>query len=169
MAEGVHSPEHEPAPPPGEAIHLPEPSYLPVLTAFGIALALVGVVITWILTGIGAGVFFPTLTTLAMSDATPEDAGVASGLVQTTVEVGAALGLAVLASVAAMRADGLLAHGEAAAPALTSGYRLAFLIAVGLVVAAIGVAVFVLQPERRCAVESDAELLAVDPFCCEAA
>ena len=54
MPDGVHRPAEEPAPPPGEAIHLPGPSYLPVLTAFGIALALVGVVITWILTGIGA-------------------------------------------------------------------------------------------------------------------
>lgn len=56
MAEGVHHPEAEPAPPPGEAIHLPSPSYLPVLTAFGIALALVGVVISLILTGIGAAI-----------------------------------------------------------------------------------------------------------------
>ena len=56
MAEGVHSPEHEPAPPPGEAIHLPEPSYLPVLTAFGITLALVGVVISWFITGIGGAI-----------------------------------------------------------------------------------------------------------------
>ena len=56
MAEGVHDPEHEPAPPPGEAIHLPEPSYLPVVTAFGISLALVGVVITWIITAIGGAI-----------------------------------------------------------------------------------------------------------------
>jgi Flp pilus assembly protein TadB len=42
-----------PIPPRGEAIHLPEPSYLPVLTAFGIALALVGLVISWVLVGIG--------------------------------------------------------------------------------------------------------------------
>ncbi|HEY1357312.1 MAG TPA: cytochrome c oxidase subunit 4 [Thermoleophilaceae bacterium] len=43
----------ENVPPPGEAVHLPGPSYLPVLTAFGITLALVGVVVTWALTGIG--------------------------------------------------------------------------------------------------------------------
>jgi hypothetical protein len=54
MPEGVHHPEEEPAPPPGEAIHLPEPSYLPVLTAFGISLALVGVVISLVITAIGA-------------------------------------------------------------------------------------------------------------------
>jgi hypothetical protein len=40
-------------PPPGEAVHLPGPSYLPALTAFGITLALVGIVVTWAITGIG--------------------------------------------------------------------------------------------------------------------
>jgi hypothetical protein len=53
MAEGVHDPEHEPAPAPGEAIHLPGPSYLPVLTALGISLGLVGVVIAWPVAAIG--------------------------------------------------------------------------------------------------------------------
>ena len=52
MAEGVKRPE-EPAPPPGEPVHLPGPSYLPVLTALGIALALVGVVISWVVSAIG--------------------------------------------------------------------------------------------------------------------
>ena len=41
-------------PPPGEAIHLPGPSYLPVVTALGVAIALVGIVITWSLVAIGA-------------------------------------------------------------------------------------------------------------------
>jgi Flp pilus assembly protein TadB len=54
MAEGVHDPEHEPAPAPGEGIHLPGPSYLPVLTAFGIALGLVGVVLAWPIAAVGA-------------------------------------------------------------------------------------------------------------------
>ena len=54
MAEGVHDPQHEPAPPAGEAIHLPGPSYLPALTAFGISLGLVGVVIAWPIAAIGA-------------------------------------------------------------------------------------------------------------------
>jgi hypothetical protein len=52
MAEGVKRPE-EPAPLPGEPVHLPGPSYLPVLTALGIALALVGVVISWVVSAIG--------------------------------------------------------------------------------------------------------------------
>jgi len=54
VVEEVHTAEHEQAPPPGEAIHLPGPSYLPVLTALGITLAIVGVVITLVITGICA-------------------------------------------------------------------------------------------------------------------
>jgi hypothetical protein len=52
MAEAPQPPE-ETVPPPGEPVHLPGPSYLPALTAFGITLALVGVVVTWALTAIG--------------------------------------------------------------------------------------------------------------------
>jgi hypothetical protein len=52
---------HESVPPPGEEIHLPGPSYLPVLLAFGITLMLVGVVYTWVLTGIGLVIFLVVL------------------------------------------------------------------------------------------------------------
>jgi hypothetical protein len=53
MADEVVHPEGEPAPPPGESVHLPGPSYLPVLTAFALTLALVGIIISWVLTGLG--------------------------------------------------------------------------------------------------------------------
>ena len=55
MPDGFKSPQ-EPPPPPGEAVHLPGPSYLPVLTALGVTLAIVGVVITWILVVVGAAI-----------------------------------------------------------------------------------------------------------------
>jgi EmrB/QacA subfamily drug resistance transporter len=96
--------------------------------------------------GAGAGLALPAVTALAMSGATAEDAGLASGLVNTTQQIGAALGLAVMASLAAGRTDRALAAGSAAAEALTDGYRLAFGVGVAFVVAAVVVAAVVLRP-----------------------
>ena len=104
-----------------------------------------------LLFGTGAGVCFPALMTLAMSGASPQDAGLASGLVNTTAQVGGALGLAVLATVSASRTSALIARGQPVAAALTSGYHLAFWIAFGLVVAAMAVAATVLRAERPAA------------------
>jgi hypothetical protein len=54
MAEVEHVDRpQDPVPEPGEAVHLPEPSYLPVLLALGMTIALVGIVISWIIVGIG--------------------------------------------------------------------------------------------------------------------
>jgi hypothetical protein len=89
-----------------------------------------------LLLGVGFGAAMPALTALAMSDATPGDAGLASGLFNTTQQVGGALGLAVLATLATARTSRLLAGGEPAASALTGGYHLAFAIAAGFVAAA---------------------------------
>jgi EmrB/QacA subfamily drug resistance transporter len=101
-----------------------------------------------LLMGAGAGLCFPALmTTLAMSSATPQDAGLASGLVNTTAQIGGALGLAVLATVSSGRTSALIAQHRPAAVALTGGYHLAFWIACGLVVAAAGVAAAVLRPQ----------------------
>ena len=98
-----------------------------------------------ILMGFGAGLGFPSLMTLAMSGATPSDSGLASGLVNTSVQVGGAIGLAVLATLATERTDALRADGEAAAVALNGGFHLAYLIGAALVVVAIGLAVGVLK------------------------
>ena len=102
---------------------------------------------TMLLFGIGAGMSFPALMTLAMSGATPSEAGLASGLVNTTQQVGGALGLAVLATLATSRTEGLRADGESAAAALTSGYQLAFGVGAALLVGAVALAAFVLKPE----------------------
>ncbi|MBN8868149.1 MAG: MFS transporter [Solirubrobacterales bacterium] len=102
-----------------------------------------------LLLGTGVGVAFPSLMTLAMSGATRADAGLASGLVNTTAQVGAAIGLAVLATIAATRTDDLLAEGQSRSEALTGGYHVAFLVAVGLVIAALVVAVVVLEPAKE--------------------
>jgi EmrB/QacA subfamily drug resistance transporter len=98
-----------------------------------------------ILIGLGAGLGFPSLMTLAMSGATPSDSGLASGLVNTSVQVGGAIGLAVLATLATERTAGQLADGESAAVALNSGFHLAYLVGAGLVLVAIAVAVSVLR------------------------
>jgi EmrB/QacA subfamily drug resistance transporter len=102
-----------------------------------------------LLLGTGAGLAFPSLMTLAMSGATKSDAGLASGLVNTTLQVGGALGLAVLATLSATRTDNLVAGGDSNASALTGGYHLAFVIGAGLVATAIVVAIAVLQPETQ--------------------
>jgi len=110
-----------------------------------------------VLLGTGIGICFPALMTLAMSGATRADAGLASGLVNTSAQVGGALGLAVLATLSTSRSDSLEAAGESTASALTSGYHLAFWVASGLVVAAIAVAALVIEPEDKAAEQFAAE------------
>jgi EmrB/QacA subfamily drug resistance transporter len=122
-----------------------------------------------VLFGIGAGLAFPALTTLGMSGATAEDSGLASGLVNTSLQVGGAVGLAVLATLSATRTDSLLADGESAAEALTGGYRFAFVVAAGLVVVAVGLASTVLRSEARAAAEAEASAGTADPAYSEAA
>jgi len=100
-----------------------------------------------LLIGTGSGLCFPALMALAMSSATPQDAGLASGLVNTTAQIGGALGLAVLATVSASRSNRLIAQHHPAAAALTDGYHLAFWIACGLVVAAAGLGAVMLRPQ----------------------
>jgi EmrB/QacA subfamily drug resistance transporter len=98
-----------------------------------------------VLFGIGAGLGFPSLMTLAMSSATPSDAGLASGLINTTTQVAGAIGLAVLATLATDRTNGLLADGESKAAALNSGYHLAYLIGAALIGVALAFAVGLLR------------------------
>jgi MFS family permease len=86
---------------------------------------------------------------LAMSGVERTEAGLASGLVNTTAQVGAALGLAVLATVSASHSDNLIADGTGTAQALTDGYHLSFWIGAGLVLAAIVAAVTVLTPDAE--------------------
>jgi EmrB/QacA subfamily drug resistance transporter len=107
--------------------------------------------------GIGAGLFFPAVTTLAMSGVTPSQSGLASGLLNTSLQVGGSIGLAVLATLAATRTDNLAADGTSTASALTGGYHFAFVIAAGLVVAAMLVTVAVLWRGRLRGAEQEAE------------
>ncbi|HEY3866623.1 MAG TPA: DHA2 family efflux MFS transporter permease subunit [Solirubrobacteraceae bacterium] len=99
-----------------------------------------------LLLGIGAGICFPALMNLAMSGVEPRDAGLASGLVNTTAQIGGALGLAVLATLSASHTRHLLAQGHPSAAALTGGYHLAFWVAAALTVAAIAVVPVMRRP-----------------------
>ena len=102
----------------------------------------------FLLIAVGIGTSFPGIMTLAMSGATPQDAGLASGLVNTSMQVGGAVGLAVLATLSTERTEKLEAAGHSAASALTSGYHLAYLVGAGLAFASLLIAIFVLRPER---------------------
>ncbi|MFI7634999.1 DHA2 family efflux MFS transporter permease subunit [Nonomuraea sp. NPDC049400] len=106
----------------------------------------------------GGGLVLPSLTTLGMSGAKADDAGLASGLFNTTQQIGAALGVAVLSTLAASRTGVLLASGASEAAALTGGYRLAFMVSAGLLVAALVVSLAVL---RRPAPAPEAEQAAL--------
>ncbi|WP_406408444.1 MFS transporter [Streptomyces sp. NBC_01643] len=96
----------------------------------------------------GFGLALPALTSLGMSDAKADDAGLASGLFNTTQQIGMAVGIALLSTLAASRTDELLADGQSRAAALTGGYHLAFVIGAGFLVAAFVVAFAVLRPQR---------------------
>ena len=90
--------------------------------------------------GIGAGIAFNPLLLAAMSGVAPEQAGLASGVVNTAFMMGGAVGLAVLASLAASRSDDLVASGDGSLAGLNSGYHLAFVVGAVFVVASAVVA-----------------------------
>jgi uncharacterized membrane protein YidH (DUF202 family) len=92
---------------------------------------------------------------IAMSGATPSDAGLASGLVNTTMQVGGALGLSVLATLATTRTADLARAGDSPAEAFTGGVHVAFYVALGLVLAALAVAVLVLRAEGASAEQGE--------------
>jgi MFS family permease len=99
-----------------------------------------------ILMGIGGGITFNPILLAAMGDVGPTEAGLASGIVNTSFMMGGALGLAVLASVAASRTDTLLASGDDQLTALTGGYHVAFLLGAVFAAAAAVVAGTLLRP-----------------------
>jgi predicted MFS family arabinose efflux permease len=137
----------------------PQTTLLPSLVFIGAGLALfartpvdgsyvVDVMPPMVLIGLGAGLGFPALMTLAMSGATQSDSGLASGLVNTSVQVGGAVGLAILATLATERTGALRADGEPADAALNGGYHLAYLLGAGLVGLAFLVAVLAFFTRR---------------------
>src|SRR5688572_7882745 len=91
----------------------------------------------FLLIGVGLGFSFVPVSIAALAGITGDDAGLASGLINTSQQVGGAIGLAVLATVSTTRTENLLADGANPATALTSGFQIAFWVGVGLAVASL--------------------------------
>jgi predicted MFS family arabinose efflux permease len=108
-----------------------------------------------VLLGIGAGIAFNPVLLAAMNDVEPQEAGLASGVVNTSFMMGGALGLAILASVAASRTTNLIADGETKLAALTGGYHLAFLIGAIFAVAAAAIGATLLRASMAPAHEQE--------------
>ena len=103
---------------------------------------------TMILTGAGFGLVFMPSVAIAMSDASVDEAGVASGLTNVSVQLGASIGVAALATIATSRTAHLLAEHVAPKVALTEGYRLALLVAAGCTSASLLAAAVLLRSVR---------------------
>jgi EmrB/QacA subfamily drug resistance transporter len=116
----------------------------------------VDVLPSMILLGFGAGMAFNPVLLAAMSDVEPSESGLASGLVNTSFMMGGALGLAILASLAAARTDSLSAAGDGHLAALTGGYHVAFFAGALFAVAAAALGAALLRPGRQQAGEPEA-------------
>ena len=110
------------------------------------------------LLGLGGGLSFPSLTIIAMADARPQDAGLASGLLNTTGQVGGALGLAVLATLAGARTSSLVHQGLDGTTALAAGYHLAWLVGAATVLVTLVLAVAFLRTPQAVSVETRSAL-----------
>jgi hypothetical protein len=110
----------------------------------------------FLLLGVGAGFSFVPISIAALGGITDSEAGLASGLINTSRQIGGALGLALLATVATRRTDGLLADGTGRAAALTDGFSLAFW--VGVAIAAVSLLATLLVVRRRDLAQIDPEL-----------
>jgi EmrB/QacA subfamily drug resistance transporter len=111
----------------------------------------VDVLPSMILLGIGAGIAFNPVLLAAMSDVAPEESGLASGFVNTAFMMGGAVGLAVLASIAASRTDSLTASGHGRLDALVGGYHVAFIVGAVFAAAAAAVGVALLRAGQHAA------------------
>jgi MFS family permease len=109
------------------------------------------------LLGFGFGAANPPLMMIAMEDVPPRDAGLASGTIQVSIQLSAAIGLAALGTVATDRTNALAAQGQSAIDALSGGYHLAFLIAAGAAAVGIAIAALVLRPPTPAEVEAEIE------------
>ena len=104
-----------------------------------------GLLIPFLLLGLGAGASFLPLLTIGMADAPPRDAGIASGIVNVSVQLFGAIGLATLGTIATDHTKSLAGQGVSVHAALTGGYHLAYVVAAGAVAVGILAALLVLR------------------------
>ena len=116
-----------------------------------------------LLLGLGAGIAFNPVLLAAMSDVKSEDAGLASGVVNTSFMMGGALGLAVLASLAAARASALLASGADSTAALNGGSHIAFLIGGVFAATAAAIGAIFLRAGKQTPVQGGAQAVDGSP------
>jgi EmrB/QacA subfamily drug resistance transporter len=121
---------------------------------------LTGVLPAALVTAAGLGASFVPVTIAAMAGVDQSESGLASGLVNTSRQMGGALGLAILATVATSHTAAIAGSGAPSAAALSSGFDLAFQVAAGFALAGVLVALFGLQLRRRTAAEPAAVELA---------
>ena len=100
-----------------------------------------------IIMGFAGGITFNPILLAAMGDVEPTEAGLASGIVNTSFMMGGALGLAILAAAAASRTDSLVASGDSQLDALIGGYHLAFMLGALFAAAAAVLAAALLKPQ----------------------
>jgi EmrB/QacA subfamily drug resistance transporter len=122
---------------------------------------LVDVLPSMLLLGLGAGIAFNPVLLAAMSDVAPKDAGLASGIVNTAFMMGGALGLAVLASLAASRTSSLRASGHGDLSALVGGYHVAFVVGAAFAATAAAVGVSLLRSAAHAAGAHERESMIV--------
>jgi len=118
----------------------------------------VDVLPSMILLGLGAGMAFNPVLLAAMGDVEQSEAGLASGVVNTSFMMGGALGLAILASLAASRTETLAAGGDSPLVALTGGYHVAFLVGALFAFAAAATGAALLRPAASPAHREEAPL-----------
>ncbi|HEV2982312.1 MAG TPA: MFS transporter, partial [Solirubrobacteraceae bacterium] len=108
-----------------------------------------GLFVSFLTLGLGAGTSFLPLLTLGMSEAPAQDAGLASGIINVSVQLFGAIGLAVLGTIATDHSRALSASGHTVAAALTGGYHLAYVVGAACVAAGVLVTLLVLRPPAR--------------------
>jgi MFS family permease len=117
-----------------------------------------GLFFAFLILGLGAGASFLPLLTIGMADAPRRDAGLASGIINVSVQLFGAIGLAALGTIATDRTKSLSASGHSLSSALTGGYHLAYMVAAICVALGILATFLILRPPASTVAQEVEEL-----------